>query len=68
MARYSVNDKLQANGDHEVHRDGCSFMPSAANRTYLGEYPSCATAVVAAKRIRRQSNGSYYCSRECHTG
>ena len=30
MARYYVNDRAQPNGDHEVHKDGCSFMPSAA--------------------------------------
>lgn len=68
MARYYVNQNAQANGDHEVHRDGCSFMPDASNRTYLGDFVSCAPAVREAKRYYSQSNGCYYCSRDCHTG
>lgn len=27
MARYYVNNNAQANGDHEVHELGCTFMP-----------------------------------------
>ncbi|WP_417729678.1 hypothetical protein [Roseovarius sp.] len=68
MASYYVNDNAQANGDHEVHRDGCSYMPSVANRTYLGEHAACDTAVAAARKRYRQSNGCFYCSRPCHTG
>jgi hypothetical protein len=67
MAHYYVNKRAQANGDHEVHRLGCSYMPVAENRKYLGDHSSCYTAVAAAKREYRQVNGCYYCSRECHT-
>lgn len=66
MANYYVNDSAQPNGDHEVHRQGCNWMPQ--NRTYLGDHLTCFSAVVAAKRIYRQSNGCFFCSRECHTG
>lgn len=68
MARYYVNQNAQANGDHEVHKDGCSFMPDASNRTYLGDFASCAPAVRVAKQHYPQSNGCFYCSRDCHTG
>lgn len=68
MARYYVNDRAQPNGDHEVHKDGCSFMPSAANRTYLGDFGNCRDAVAAARRHYTQCNGCYYCSNACHTG
>jgi hypothetical protein len=27
MAHYYVNQHAQANGDHEVHKSGCSHMP-----------------------------------------
>ena len=67
MARYYVNDRAQANGDHEVHRDGCTWIPSAANRTYLGDHSSCEPAVREARRHYTQVNGCYYCSRACHT-
>ena len=67
MPNYYVNDNAQSNGDHEVHKDGCSYMPSALNRTYLGVYSTCQPAVTEAKKKHKQSNGCYYCSRECHT-
>ena len=65
MASYYVNDRAQSNGDHEVHREGCTWMPE--NRTYLGEFPSCNGAVLMARTIHRQVNGCYYCSNACHT-
>lgn len=68
MARYYVNQNAQSNGDHEVHKTGCSFMPAASNRTYLGDFQSCAGAVRKAKQYYNQVNGCYYCSRSCHTG
>ena len=68
MASYYVNKNAQANGDHEVHRTGCIYLPHQENRLYLGEYSSCGPAVIEAKKHYRQSNGCYTCSRECHTG
>ncbi|MDZ7840828.1 MAG: hypothetical protein U5R46_08420 [Gammaproteobacteria bacterium] len=67
MARYYVNKNAQANGDHEVHREGCNFFPDPENRIYLGDFTSCRPAVQEAKKHYRQSNGCFYCSRECHT-
>ncbi len=67
MASYYVNDNAQANGDHEVHRSGCVWLPDLENRTYLGEYQTCAPAVVEARKYYKQVNGCYYCSRPCHT-
>lgn len=65
MERYYVNDNAQPNGDHEVHKAGCTWMP--ANKTDLGLHANCATAVFAAKRIYSQSNGCAFCSNPCHT-
>lgn len=67
MASYYVNKNAQANGDHEVHRSNCTFLPAPANRVYLGEFESCAAAVREAKRYYTQSNGCYHCSPACHT-
>lgn len=67
MAAYYVNMNAQANGDHEVHKDGCIYMPNLSNRKYLGDFTSCGPAVQAAKRIYSKSNGCYYCSNRCHT-
>lgn len=64
---YYVNDNAQTNGDHEVHRDGCQYLPAAANRTYLGSFDNCSDAVTAAKKHYKEVNGCYTCSRACHT-
>lgn len=67
MSKYYVNTKAQANGDHEVHKDGCSRMPLASNRHYLGEFSSCRQAVEKAKQYFSTSDGCYYCCKSCHT-
>ena len=67
MAAYYVNKQAQANGDHEVHLDGCSYMPEESNKEYLGEFDDCAGAVREAKKRHPKSNGCYWCSRGCHT-
>jgi len=65
--RYYVNKNAQANGDHEVHTVTCSFLPEADNRIYLGDLAGCRPAVREAKKRYPQSNGCFYCSRDCHT-
>ena len=67
MPKYYVRTIAQANGDHEVHKEGCSFLPSVENRKYLGEFITCKSAVTEAKKTYSKSNGCYYCSNDCHT-
>jgi len=67
MAYYYVNKNGQSNGDHEVHKTGCSYMPADANRTYLGDFTSCSPAVTAAKRLYSKADGCAFCSPGCHT-
>jgi hypothetical protein len=68
MASYYVNTKEQNNGDHEVHRTGCNYLPKPENRRYLGEFSMCQAAVREARKYYDQVNGCYYCSNACHTG
>ncbi|MBI4932116.1 MAG: hypothetical protein HY841_15265 [Bacteroidetes bacterium] len=68
MSKYYVNTHAQANGDHEVHKEGCAWMPHENHKRYLGDFLNCQDAVREAKKIFAQSNGCYYCSRECNTG
>ena len=65
--RYYVNKNAQSNGDHEVHRTGCSWLPSPDNRQYLGLFYGCQAAVQEARRFYTQVNGCYFCSNACHT-
>ena len=67
MARYYVNTNAQSTGEHEVHREGCSFLPLKENRVYLGEYKSCAPAVKEAAKRYQKVDGCFYCCWECHT-
>lgn len=67
MKKYYVNKNAQSNGDHEVHREDCVYLPLLANRQYLGEFTSCEGAVKEAKRYYSQSNGCKTCSLNCHT-
>lgn len=66
---YYVNTRAQTNGDHEVHKEGCTWMPSTENRKYLGSFNSCADAVKEAKKTYpTTANGCVHCSSACHTG
>lgn len=68
MANYYVNRRAQLNGDHEVHKEDCMWMPNENFKLYLGNFSNCKDVVEAAKKFYPQSNGCYYCSHECHTG
>ena len=65
MPRYAVNRVAQSNGDHEVHKEGCTYWPT--NRDNLGYHVTCHTAVLKAKLSYPTANGCFFCSRECHT-
>ena len=67
MKHYYVNENAQSNGDHEVHREGCTWLPDVSNRIYLGYFNSCHEAVTSARKHYQQVNGCYFCSRDCHT-
>ena len=65
MKKYYVNNQAQANGDHEVHHEYCTYLPQ--NKTFLGDFADCRLAVKAAEKYYRQVNGCLTCSTECHT-
>ena len=65
MAQYVVNNKSQTGGEHEVHKEGCTYFPSDFIR--LGDHSSCHTAVTKAKQHYNNVDGCYWCSRACHT-
>lgn len=67
MPYYHVNRNAQANGDHEVHENGCGHQPLPQNRMDLGYHSDCHGAVREAKRTYSAANGCYYCCNACHT-
>lgn len=51
-AKYFVNTKRQASsvGKHfEVHREGCGYLKRCKNCEYIGTFPNCSSALIAAK-------------------
>lgn len=67
MTKYYVNKEEQQNGDHEVHKTGCAWMPNEQNRKYLGDFDNCASAVAEAKKTYPTADGCIHCSPACHT-
>lgn len=65
--RFYVNKNAQPNGDHEVHRYDCSWLPDMENRIYLGDFSTSQAAVREACRYYTKVNGCYYCCPESHT-
>lgn len=43
--RFYVNTNAQPNGDHEVHRSTCAWLPDVENRIYLGDFATSQAAV-----------------------
>lgn len=65
--RFYVNRNAQTNGDHEVHRATCSWLPDAANRIYLGDFSSSQAALVEARKYFYRVDGCLFCCPEIHT-
>lgn len=66
MTYYYVDDRAQANGDHEVHSSGCRHLPALAHRVFLGNFGHCAEALREAGKVYPQANGCARCLRDCH--
>ncbi|MFW6130939.1 MAG: hypothetical protein ACOC56_07120 [Atribacterota bacterium] len=68
MDKYYVNKNAQLNGDHEVHKENCSYLPDKKNLICLGSFDNCYDAVREARNHYNQVNGCYWCANACHTG
>ncbi len=67
---YYINDNAQSNGDHEVHAEGCRWMPDLSNRTYLG-YLVSSFAAISIARLKFpywKIDGCAYCCPESNHG
>lgn len=66
MTKYYVNKNAQNNGDHEVHKQGCFWLPKPENRKYLGEFYSCFSAILEAEKYYEKVDGCRTCATTCH--
>ena len=67
MAKYYVNANAQSTGEHEVHKEGCSWLPLVNSKIYLGEFVSCHGAVAKARERFSNVDGCAKCCPACHT-
>lgn len=65
--RYFVATRAKDNGDYEVHKSGCRFLPGERRRQYIGSFDSGFHALREARQLYVQSNGCASCLPECHT-
>lgn len=66
MARYFVETNKRAGGEHVVHRLDCAELPGAGYRLYLGDFPSCHSAMIAARMVYPAADGCAVCAAACH--
>lgn len=68
MANYYVNTNRQSGSgyNHEVHKEGCPWMPSVLNRRYLGWFSTDAEALKAAKSYYDDADGCVHCCPSIH--
>ncbi len=69
MEDFYLNKNKQANGDHEVHRSTCYWLPADINREYLGRFTSSFAAILQARAVHGawRINGCAHCCPESHT-
>ena len=65
--RFFVATRAQDNGDYQVHRSGCRFLPTERRRQYIGSFDNGFHALKEARQLFVQSNGCASCSPEIHT-
>ena len=65
MKKYFLNKRSLFNGFFPVHKEGCPFLPDEKNRTYIGSFKTCYGAVEAAEKININSDGCYFCIKNC---
>ena len=64
---YYVNKNTDAQGNHEVHRESCAYLPQPTNREYLGYFSNSHDAVYKAKQQYPTADGCWHCCPESHT-
>ena len=69
MASYYLNrdDTQNPYRNHEVHKEGCIYMPASYHREFLGYFNDARFAVAEAKALGyRDADGCATCCPEAH--
>jgi len=67
MFYFYLNKNAQPSGEHEIHKDKCSYLPHPFNREYLGYLSNFSQAKEAAKKLGYKNvDGCAHCCPEGH--
>lgn len=50
--RYYINRNTSDHGEHELHKETCSYLPDADNRILIGSFNSDSEALNVAKVLK----------------
>lgn len=64
FSRYYLGIKPRTNSFHQVHKEGCPFLPEKEKRIYLGVYAKGQDALGEARSYLNKSEGCRFCMRE----
>jgi hypothetical protein len=62
---YYLNDDLREDGTRVVHAERCQYLPNEENRTALGDYASCETAMRHARETADDPKPCRTCCPDC---
>ena len=65
---YYVTKEMDTHGKHEVHREGCPYLPAPEACEHLGRLLSSFSAVAVARKLYDKINGCLHCTPECCLG
>lgn len=66
MEHYFVTMNQHAGDEHEVHKDGCPYMPANEQRLYLGEFVDGLAALEEARKYYPKAIACRWCCPECY--
>ena len=64
MEKYYVNRNAQSGGEHEVHKEGCDWMPDTP--IYLGILRRLLGGDKKGENLFPDVDGCYWCCNESH--
>jgi hypothetical protein len=64
VSRYYVAIRPQTNDHHNVHREGCPFLPEDEKRIFLGVFRSALDALHEGQRYYFKSHKCKFCLEE----
>ncbi len=63
--RYYLNDEVREDGTQVMHAARCQYVPNEENRTALGDFARCETALRHAREATEEVKPCRTCCTDC---